>query len=183
MKLDDLKFSLLLPRFMHGDDVTIALSKQIEVMTSELMKTISRFSTWDQIDSMTDAELDQLAEELNIEWYSRNFSSDAKREIIKTADMISSKRGTDYAVQYVLQVYFGGIVIKNWYEYGGEPYHYKIIADNPYTINQNNELFERVLETVARKSAVLDSIETATDGKTTNYISIASYEAKRTVWR
>ena len=183
MTLENLNFILLLPRFMREDETCIALSKVIDNMTDDLMKTIKLLSVWDRIDFMTDDELDRLAGELNIEWYSNSFFPDAKREIIKMADMISSKCGTDYAVQYVLRVYFGGVSIKNWYEYDGEPYHYKIIADNPYLINSSSELFERILRTVARKSVILDSIETATDGTTTNYISVASYEAKRRIRR
>jgi hypothetical protein len=48
--------------------------------------------------------------------------------------------------------------IKEWFDYGGEPYHFKAYTTNPAITQDDVVEFTRVLSTVKRLSAWLDEI-------------------------
>ncbi len=53
---------------------------------------------------------------------------------------------------------FGSGKVQEWFEYGGEPNHYRIFDVDIRQVNDNIRTFLQILEVVSRKSAVLDSI-------------------------
>ena len=165
MKLNDMDFIQLMPAFMKEDEAVQGLAEGVNRVTEELAAKIRLFSTWNQIDNMTGAELDMLAEELHISWYDKAAVIDVKRELIKNSDMVHSKMGTNWAVQNVIETYFGSGEIQDWYDYEGEPHHFRVITSNQSITAGAAEKFLSVLEKVKRKSAFLDGIEVVADGE------------------
>jgi P2-related tail formation protein len=66
--------------------------------------------------------------------------------------------GTPAAVNKIIETIFETGYIKEWYEYGGEPYHFKAYTTNPAITSDDVEEFRRVLVSVKRLSAWLDEI-------------------------
>ena len=62
------------------------------------------------------------------------------------------------AVELALSTSFGSGKVQEWFEYGGEPNHYRIFDVDIRKVNDNIRTFLQILEVVSRKSAVLDSI-------------------------
>lgn len=164
MDINNMDFIKLLPLFMRDDPADIGLSKAVDKITEMLAEKGMLCSTWDKIDSMLGPELDMLAEELNISWYDKTAALDVKRKIIKDSDIVHSKLGTNWAALRVIETYFGEGNIVDWYEYGGEPYHFKVQTINQSILNAKAEAFMKILNAVKRKSAVLDSIELIAEG-------------------
>lgn len=165
MNINNMDFVQLMPAFMKQDEAVIGLSKGTNRIAEEVAAKIRLFSTWNQIDNMSSAELDMLAEELHISWYDKTASLDVKRELIKNSDMVHAKMGTNWAVQNVIETYFGSGEIVDWYDYEGEPHHFKVITANQRVTNKDAEKFLNVLDKVKRKSAWLDGIEIVADGQ------------------
>ena len=95
MKISELDFLRLLPAFMRDDEAVIALSKAMDKLLGEPGKRLSSIRTWDKIDELTEAECDEMAWELDIDWYdSTGMSLKEKQETIKVAQQIKRKRGT-----------------------------------------------------------------------------------------
>lgn len=174
MDIYQMDFIKMLPAFMRNDDADIGLSKAVDAATEEIAAKVKLLSTWDQIDSMGASELDFLADELHISWYDPNASIDVKRALIKDSDLVHSKLGTNWAALQVITTYFGEGKIVDWYEYGGEPFHFKVQIANQTVMNEQAEAFNRILNQVKRKSAVMDSIEIINDGAGVINYSIAS---------
>ena len=65
---------------------------------------------------------------------------------------------TRYAVEQIVRDYFRTGEVREWYEYGGEPHHFKVLSDNPELVNNNLELFLKLLGVVKRRSSWLDAI-------------------------
>ena len=128
MKLSTLEFVRLLPEFMRGDTAVIGLAAGIDAIIPPLSKSIENLSTWDHIDNLSEDELDSLAWELNILWYDKAASIDAKREVIKNSDMVYKHLGTKWAVENVINSYFGEGYIREWFEYEGEPGHLRVYS-------------------------------------------------------
>lgn len=96
MKVSELDFVRLLPAFMRDDEAAIALSKSMNRLMGEPSKRLKTLRVWDNIDNLTEAECDELAWELDVDWYdSTGMSLEEKRNTIKLAQQIKRKRGDE----------------------------------------------------------------------------------------
>lgn len=146
MKISDLDFARLLPVFMRDDLAVKALSQAVNELMGDPSKRLSTIRTWDKIDELNDAECDELAWELDIDWYdSTGMSLQQKRETIKEAQKIKSKRGTKWAVERLISTYIGEGYVAEWYEVGGAPYTFMVLTSETDIQGEN---FDKFMEAV-----------------------------------
>ena len=161
MKLDDLKTLRLLPAFMREDPANKALAEAWDALITALMPRFRLLSQWDRIDDLTEAELDELAWELNITWWLKHASMQAKRRTIRNADIVKATLGTNFAVEEVISTYYGEGYVIEWFEYeptAGLPWHFSIYTANPTVTTARQAEFLWILDLVKRRTAVLDQI-------------------------
>lgn len=178
MKLKNIEFIKLLPAFMREDSAVTGMSEGVNQIIRMFADYGGHMSEWAAIEDMTKAELDELAWELNIQWYEPDSSIEIKRQIVKNSDLIQQKLGTKKAVETVITTYFGNGNVTEWFEYGGAPGHFKIESNNPSVTNENMEKFLRILEKVKRKSAHLDEININLSADAYIYAGIAYHETR-----
>ena len=148
MKISDLDFVRLLPAFMRDDEAAIALSKAMNKLIQPPGSRIPTIRTWDEIDSLNEPECDEMAWELDIEWYdSAGMSLEEKRETIKLAQQIKRKRGTKWAVERLISSYLGEGYVMEWYEVHNSPYTFVALTTNNNTDAQNFEKFVEAVKT------------------------------------
>jgi phage tail P2-like protein len=176
MKLSNIDFLKLLPQFMRDDDAVRGLAAAINEIVPALSESISTLSTWDHIDSLSHAELDALAVELNIPWYDTTVSLDIKREIVKNSDKVYKHIGTKWAVENIIQTYFGDGYIMEWFEYDGEPGHFRVYSSNPSLNNERLTEFLALLNKTKRASAKLDGISITLDAELVLAMGVAIHE-------
>lgn len=164
MDLTTMDFVRLLPFFMQTDAADSGLAGAMDTISEEIYARIILFTTWDKIDVLSSAELDELADELHICWYDKTAAIDIRRSIIKESDIVHAKLGTNWAAKQVINKYFGEGEIVDWYVYGGEPGHFKVQTLNQSVLKEKYEQFIAILDKVKRKSAQIDSIELIMDG-------------------
>lgn len=173
MRITSLDFLRLLPEFMREDAAVRGLAKAVEDILSEPAKQVKTVRAWDRIDNMTEEQLDELAYELDIDWYSTDLSIESKRAVVKSSDKVYAKRGTKWAIEQVIKDVFGGGYVTEWQDYGGDPFHFRVTTS--YML-QSQEIVDEFRELVAkakRCSAVLDTIEFAHSGTATAYAATA----------
>lgn len=158
MKLNDLDMLKLLPEFMQNDDTNQVLADSISELIRYIEPRLKILSEWNNIDKLSDSELDNLAWELNIPWYKKNVDLVTKRKIIIESDLVHAHLGTKYSVEEVVQSYFGTGDVLEWFEYEGEPGYFKIITDNTSLISIEIDKFFWLLNIVKRKSAWLEGL-------------------------
>ena len=138
MKLSELDFLRLLPAFMRDDETAIALSKAMNKLLREPGQRLHTLRTWDKVDELTEAECDELAWELDIDWYnSTGMGLEEKRATIKLAQQIKRKRGTKWAVERLISAYFGEGYIMEWYDTGGNPFTFVALTTNTHITAEN----------------------------------------------
>lgn len=148
----------LLPQFMRKDGAAQGISGAVSPFIQELSKAIDLMSSWDKIDELPEAELDELAWELNLVWYDKAADISIKRTLIKNGIHMHSKLGTKWAVEEIIKTYFGVGQIREWWDYAGEPGHFKVLSTNPSITNERFDEFLRLLDSVKRTSAHLDGV-------------------------
>lgn len=179
MKLSTLEFIRLLPTFMRGDAAVQGLAAGLDEIIPGLAQSIGRLTTWDRIDELTEDELDDLAWELNILWYDKAAGIDAKREIVKSSDEVYRHLGTKWAVESVINSYFGEGYLREWFEYDGEPGHFRVYSTNATINNERLVEFLNLLYKVKRASSKLDGIYITLTGEMRLSAGIAVYEHER----
>lgn len=148
MKISDLDFVRLLPAFMRDDEAAIALSKAMNKLIQPPGSRIPTIRTWDEIDNLNEPECDEMAWELDIDWYdSAGMSLEEKRETIKLAQQIKRKRGTKWAVERLISSYLGEGYVMEWYEVYNSPYTFVALTTNNNTDAQNFEKFVEAVKT------------------------------------
>lgn len=145
MKISELDFVRLLPAFMRDDEAVIALSKAVNELVGEPGKRLTTIRTWDKIDELTEAECDEMAWELDIDWYdSTGMSLEEKRATIKVAQQIKRKRGTKWAVERLISAYFGEGYVVEWFEPGDTlttPYTFIVLTTNAHITGEAFDKF------------------------------------------
>ena len=179
MKLSTLEFIRLLPTFMRGDAAVQGLAAGLDEIIPGLAQSIGRLTTWDRIDELTEDELDNLAWELNILWYDKAAGIDAKREIVKSSDEVYRHLGTKWAVESVINSYFGEGYLREWFEYDGEPGHFRVYSTSATINNERLVEFLNLLYKVKRASSKLDGIYITLTGEMRLSAGIAVYEHER----
>ena len=83
------------------------------------------------IDDLPEEVLDILAYDFKVEWYEYNAPLENKRQTVKECILIHKYKGTRYATETALRSIYPASQVKEWFEYGGKPYHFKVmIWDN-----------------------------------------------------
>lgn len=183
MRLDNLDFIKLLPRFMREDKAVQGLAAAMNDIIHDLAASVSKLSTWDCIDELNEAALDELAWELNIEWYDKNAAITVKREIVKDSDIVHQFLGTKWAVERVINTYFGDGEIEEWFEYGGEPGHFRVLSSNPSINNTRLDEFLSLLQRVKRASAKLDAVVISNSGNAVLSAGVGFHDTGIDRWR
>ena len=173
MKLQEAEILKLLPAWMRDDGSVKGLAEGTDEVARALAARIKLMSRWNQIDRLDEQTLDEMAWELNIQWYDSTAPIEAKRAVIRSSDLVYSKLGTRYAVEQIVRDYFRTGEVREWYEYGGEPHHFKVLSDNPELVNSNLDLFLKLLRTVKRRSSWLDAILICLTGEMFLYSGMA----------
>lgn len=176
MNFYDIEFVKLLPQFMKEDRAIKGLSKATNEVVGIFDKAARLMTTWDKISELPETELDNLAWELNITWYNKLAPIEVKRELILNSDKVYQKLGTKWAVENVITTYFGEGHISEWFEYDGEPGHFKVFSSNPNITAESLNKFLDVLNKVKRASAHLDGIFITLTGQMRLHMGIAYHE-------
>ena len=176
MKLSDIEFLRLLPSFMWEDMAVIGLSKAMDNLVPSLEDNMRLLTTWNHIDELPEAELDDLAVELNVLWYDKSATIYTKRDLIKNCMEVYRHLGTKWAVESVVRSYFGDGYISEWFEYGGEPGHFRVYSTNPGMSDATMDEFMVLLNKIKRASAILDGIYLSLTGQMNLFAGTALHE-------
>ena len=166
----------LLPAFMRDDCAARGLSAPLSDMVQEISATLDLLSTWDHLDTLPENDLDELAWEINLLWYNKAASMDIKRSIVRNGFLTYSKLGTKWAVENVIATYFGVGIIREWWEYAGDPGHFKVLSTNPTITNERLDEFLLLLEKTKRLTAKLDGVFITLTNKLYLYFGFAYHD-------
>ena len=136
-----------------------AVGRQIEKLCaySDAARTYAAIAT------MPEWLLDYMAVELRTPSYDENYSLKTKRALIQGSLLFYTQMGTPAAVNRIIETIFETGYIEEWYEYDGDPHHFRAYVGDGGEVGPGElEEFRRVLSSVKRLSSWLDDIITIT---------------------
>lgn len=139
-------FTRALPPALKSDESMLALAKSLAEQFQFTAHEIQKNIIYARIDELGEPLLDILAYDMHVDWYDYSFSLEEKRQTIKDSVKIHRRLGTKYAVKKALGSVYPGTEIKEWFEYGGNPYMFKVIIDitNGMSITKQQIVLEKV---------------------------------------
>lgn len=176
IKLYDSKILDILPENLKSYSDCIAISYAISNQVKKAIDYAKNTSVYACVDKLPGEILDLLAIELRTQYYNQNLSIDVKRILIKNTLPWYERAGTPSAVEELISAVFGYGKEVEWYEYGGEPGYFKIQATNQSINGTQQKEFLKLLNSIKRKSAWLESIEIISDGEADINILLASVD-------
>ncbi|MDA3732396.1 phage tail protein [Niameybacter massiliensis] len=156
MELGNVNVLTLQTSAMKQDKTTQAMSLVLTEILNEI--DIGRSLIRTQLEDLSEEVLDTIAIERNIFWYDANANADIKRNIIRNCNKVFRTLGTNYAIEQVIADYFGDGQIEEWYEYDGQPYHFRVLTTNTKVTGELADQFHKAVEAVKRKSTRLHEV-------------------------
>ena len=138
--LDILPSNLLADKQIHA--AARALDDELQKITVATRNAL----LLPRLDELSEEVIDLLAWQWHVDFYEPSMSIETKRQLVRESIAWHRIKGTKAAVEKMTQTVFKGGVITEWFEYGGEPYHFRIDVLNAPNMTEENR--ERLLAVV-----------------------------------
>lgn len=134
-----------LPPALKKDAGFAALGEVIAEQLAKNRELSDKAIIYPAIDKLSEEALDALAYDFNVSWYDYEGTLSEKRKTILECMNVHQFKGTKYAVETALRSVYDTVRVTEWFEYGGEPYHFKVII---YDSSNDKEKRARILAKV-----------------------------------
>lgn len=148
----------ILPGNIGNKPEVQALSFALQQATQLLSRFTNRVYIYTAIDQQPDEVLDLLAAELRTQYYRESLDIGSKRRLVKNTLIWYMKAGTPEAVEELVAAVFGEGEVKEWFEYGGDPYKFKI-KTNAMLTPEMSDFFSIMIKRVKNTRSYLEAIE------------------------
>jgi phage tail P2-like protein len=136
-----------LPDVLRSDANTHALASAVADELAARVGEIDRLRIYARIDELPEDLLDILAYDFKVDWWSYDYTLEEKRKTLKDSWAVHRMLGTKAAVETAISAVYANTKVKEWFEYGGEPYMFKLQIDATYE-NADPVKHQRVLKLV-----------------------------------
>ena len=127
MKQINYNISENLPTSLDKQNV-VELAEVVDAKIHEIEASTLLINIYPNIDHLPSDLVDQLAIQLHVDFYDTTLSLAKRRALVKNSIRWHMKKGTKAAVQELVQTVFESGVVSEWFEYGGNPYCFKVMT-------------------------------------------------------
>jgi len=117
----------LIPPNLKIDPDIIAASKAVDNEFLVIVNEVKECILLPKIDDINNSDLiDLLAWQMHVDFYDNTLPIDVRRNLVKNSIKWHRIKGTPQAVIDVATSVFGRTKLTEWFEYGAEPYYFKL---------------------------------------------------------
>jgi len=126
-KLSTITLLDLLPPNFKTKAHSHALSAALDAAFQEIVSYSENVKVYADIDNLNEAGLDSLAMQWKIKGYKDSLPPANKRQLVKSGLLYQLFLGTAKVIKDKARaIYNGEAIVSEWFEYGGEPYLFKV---------------------------------------------------------
>lgn len=118
-----------LPVALANDPKMVALAEAIAALFVRQKEEIGQLSIYPQIDKLDEALLDILAHDFKVDWWDSDYTPTEKRRTLQSSWQVHKLLGTKAAVEKAITAIFPRTTVEEWFEYGGQPYHFRLFIE------------------------------------------------------
>lgn len=132
----------IFPTVLSNSKKMTAIAKAVAKQLVKNCEFASLITIYSRIDELPEGLLDILAKDFKVDWWDPNYTLEEKRATLKSSWQVHRTLGTIGAIETAMSAIYPGTEVSEWFDYNGEPYHFKLIIGEA----ANEEKHERVLE-------------------------------------
>ena len=167
----------LLPPNLKQDPDMIAAAKSLDADFLMVVNEAKQCILLPRIDSLSEDILDMLAWQMHVDFYDATLNTEVKRSLIKNAYRIHKFKGTPAAVEELISTVFDSGEVVEWFDYGGDPYKFRVITANESVTVDKAEQFVRALNSVKNMRSWLDKVVISTSDNLNLYFAGVVHQA------
>lgn len=133
------------PPALKQDASLAALADAAAELFSVRRSEIELLKIYACIDELPETLVDILARDFKADWWDPEYSLKEKRQTLKDSWRVHKTLGTKAAVETAISAIYPNTQVVEWWEYGGEPYHFRLHI-NVSEDNIESDKQRRVLE-------------------------------------
>lgn len=149
---------ILPPNLLADEQINAAaqaLDDELQKVTAAIRETL----ILPRIDELPEAVVDLLAWQLHVDFYDELKSLAEKRNAVKQSIAMHRIKGTRMAVELALHMVYESGEVREWFEYGGRPYYFRVRFIRPETIRTEDvDRVIRIIYAVKNTRSWLESI-------------------------
>lgn len=127
LTVENLLFTL--PEVLRRDEQMQALAAGVAEVLAQRPAEVERLLIYPRIDSLPEELLDRLAYDFKVDWWDAEYTLAEKRQTLKDSWQVHRHLGTKAAVERAISAIYPETKVLEWFEYGGEPYCFKLEID------------------------------------------------------
>ena len=136
-----------LPPALQKDPSAVALAEAFAELLAQRPEEIDRLRIYPAIDRLDERLLDILAYDFKVDWWDADYSLEEKRRTLKDSWRVHKLLGTKAAVEMAISAIYPRTTVLEWWEYGGEPYHFRLdinITNDSIDSDKQRRVLERL---------------------------------------
>lgn len=152
---------LTAPEVLMRDSLTRPLVELTAWAAAQIAKESALPMIYARIDSLPETVLDVLAKDFKVDWWSPDYSIEEKRKILKDSWYVHKHLGTTDAVERAVSAIYPDSRVVEWFEYGGEPYHFVMqiqVEESQLDLSKHDTVL-RSIDYYKNLRSVLDDVE------------------------
>ena len=179
-RLENLQLTQLLPASIAADTTVKNISLSVETILQTVAGQTAAVLLLPHLDELPEAIIDELAWQYHVDTYSAYFAIDVKRQLIRQSIAWHHKKGTPAAVTDMLSTIYASAQLEEFWEYGGEPYHFRVTVGEDRTDSaQTIDDAIRVIKLSKNVRSWLDGIKFRRNITGTIYLGAAMSKNKK----
>ena len=134
------------PALTHDPAMMARAATDAEALTARSAE-IDQVRVISNIDGLNETVLDILAWDFKVDWWDPEYSIEEKRRTLKGSWRVHKTLGTKAAVETAIRAIYPGTRVLEWWEYGGEPYHFRLdinITNDHIDSDKQRRVLERM---------------------------------------
>lgn len=148
----------LLPISLTYDPVTVAMFEATIIQLQEIYEDAVLLFDLVNIDNLPEELLDLIAFEKHVDFYDSKLSIEQKRNLIKKSISWHRQKGTRWAVEEIVSIIYSNAQVFEWFEYGGEPYRFKIEIDQPFIYTKDMNRLKKLVNSTKNLRSWLEHV-------------------------
>lgn len=125
--LSDQKLMEVAPPSISGDETIRNISAAADPELRNISADTLLLLLLPRLDELPESIIDALAWQYHVDFYDDAASLEKKRKLVKQSIKWHRRKGTPAVVEEVCAAVFKSAKVEENWEYGGEPYHFKVV--------------------------------------------------------
>lgn len=150
----------ILPPNLLADAQINAAAQALDVELQKISAATKEALLLPRLDELPEAVIDLLAWQWHVDFYEPiGMDIETKRRLIKNSIAWHRIKGTPAAVEEVVSAVFDTSHVQEWFEYGGKPYHFKVVTEDVTTDKNVLERMRRAINAAKNARSWLETVE------------------------